>query len=124
MFGEVVARPHAGGDGNSARAKGFAARDVARRIADDVGFFRQKFAAMLLFCARPRKTAELVAIMMIVRERAEFKKVPDAVMLELELGAARDIAGQKRENEMSSRFQFLEQLEHAGEELAFSSWQL
>src|SRR5437868_2634039 len=123
MFGELCARPRSGGDGNGARAKSFAASDVARGVANHVGFFGRKFTAMFFLGACPRETAEFVAIMVIISKGAEFKKLPDAVVLELELRAARDIAGQKRENEMRAGFQAFEQLEDAGEKGAFPARQ-
>src|ERR1700682_6563423 len=119
MFGEVFARPCSSGNGNGARAKSFAASDVARGVANHIGLFGQKFAAMFFLGARPSKTAEFVAIMVIIGKCAEFKKMPDAVVLELELRAARDIAGQKREDEMRAGFQAFEQIEDAGKKCAF-----
>src|SRR6202171_6471027 len=111
MFGKVCARPRSGGDGNGARAKSFAAGDVAWGVANHIGFFGRKFATMFFLGACSRKTAEFVAIMVIIGKCAEFKKMPDAVVLELELRAARGIAGQKREDEMRAGFQAFEQIE-------------
>src|SRR6202045_2024848 len=123
MFGEVCARPRSGGDGNGARAKSFAAGDVARGVANHIGFFGQKFATMFFLRTCPSKTTEFVAIMVIIGKCAEFKKMPDSVMLELELRAARDIAGQERENKMRAGFQAFEQLENAGKKCAFPARQ-
>src|SRR5205814_7661977 len=81
MFSQFLAAPGAGGDGDGAGAKGFAACDVARRIADDVDLGSGKLATMFFFSTRPGERAELVAIVVIVGKRAEFKKMPDAVML-------------------------------------------
>src|SRR5213594_1416426 len=119
VFGKVAAAPPTGGDGNGAGAERFAAGNVARRVADDVDLGGGKFAAMFFFGARPGEGAELVAIVVIVGKRAEFEKVPDAVMPELQLRAARHVSGQKGEDQMFSRPQFLEQLEDAGKQFAF-----
>jgi len=123
MFGEVCARPRSGGDGNGARAESFAASNVARGVANHIGFFRRKFAAMFFPGARSRETAEFVAVMVIIGKCAEFKKMPDAVVLELELRAARDISGQKREDKIRAGFQAFEQLEDAGKKCAFPARQ-
>ena len=60
---------------------------------------------------------------MVVGKRAELKKVPDAMVFELQSCAARDISGEKPENEMRPRLEFLEQIEHSGEQFAFASRQ-
>ena len=51
MFRELLAMPGAGGHGNGARAKGFPAGDVARRIADHIDVAGGEFAAMFFLCA-------------------------------------------------------------------------
>src|SRR5438477_9511215 len=123
MFSQFLAAPGAGGDGNGAGAKGFAAGDVARRIADDVDLGGGKLAAMFFFSARPGERAELVAIVVIIGKRAEFKKMPDPVMLEFQLRAARDVAGEEREHEMRARPEFLEQLKNARKQFPFPARQ-
>ncbi len=42
--------------------------------------------------------AELVAIVMVIRERAKSEKMPELIMLEFELGAALQIAGEKSQS--------------------------
>src|SRR5713101_2796386 len=71
--------------------------------------------------ARAGKCSELVPIVVIVGEGAEFKKMPDTVMTEFELCAARDVAGEQAEHETFSRFQSFEQLEHAGKKFSFAA---
>ena len=63
---------------------------------------------MLLLCAGTSESAELVSVAVIVGKRAEFKKMPNAVMLQLESRAARDVSSEKREHDMRPR---LEQFE-------------
>src|SRR5947207_14221061 len=98
MFGQLFAAPSPGGDGNRACAERFSASNVARRIADNVDLVGGKFASMFLFRARAREFAKLVAVVMIVGERSEFKKMPDAVMTELQLRTTRDVACQETED--------------------------
>src|SRR2546423_13793451 len=123
MPGEVFPTPGAGRNRDCPRAERFSAGYVARRIADDVDFRGRKFAAMFFFRARARKFPELIAIVMVVREGTEFEKVPDAVMIELQLRAARNITGEKTEHHVLPRFEFLEQLEDAGKKFAFATRQ-
>ena len=47
-----------------------------------------------------RERAELIAIGVIVSERAEFKKMPDTVMSEFELSSARNVSGQKCQHDV------------------------
>src|SRR5262245_5592742 len=61
---------------------------------------------------------------MIVGKSAEFKEMPDPIMLELQLRATRNIASEKRQYQMGPRLEFLQQLKHAGKQLAFASRQL
>src|SRR5260370_3132005 len=121
MFREFFATPRAGRDRDGARADRFSAGDISWRIADDVDLVRRKFAPMLFFRARAGKCSELVPIVVIVGEGAEFKKMPDTVMTEVELCAARDVAGEQAEHETFSRFQSFEQLEHAGKKFSFAA---
>src|SRR2546423_5418920 len=124
MPGEILPTPGAGRNRDCSGAERFSAGYIARRIADHVNFGGGKFAAMFFFRPRARKLTQLIAIVVIVRERTEFEKVPDAVMVELQLRAARNVAGKQTEHNVFSRFEFLEQLEDAGKEFAFASRQL
>src|SRR5205809_7292326 len=74
--------------------------NIARRIADYINLSGGKLAAVSLICARASERSEPVTISMIIGERAKLKKVPDTVMLELELRAAGYIASKKRQHEM------------------------
>ena len=65
----------------------------------------------------------MIAVVVIVGEGAEFKKMPDAVVAELELCAAGDVAGKQPEDEMFSRFEFFKELKHSGKKIAFAAWQ-
>jgi len=121
MFREFFATPCAGRDRDGACAERFSAGDISWRIADDVDLVRRKFAPMLFFRARAGKCSKFVPIVVIVGEGAEFKKMPDTVMTEFELCAARDVAGEQAEHEMFSRFQSFKQLKHAGKKFSFAA---
>src|SRR6266568_7786579 len=69
MFCELLAMPGAGGHGNGACAKGFAASNVARRITDHVDVGGGEFATMFFLCARASEGTKFVAILMIVGKR-------------------------------------------------------
>ena len=96
MPGEILPTPGAGRNRDCSGAERFSAGYIARRIADHVNFGGGKFAAMFFFRPRARKLTQLIAIVVIVRERTEFEKVPDAVMVELQLRAARNVAAPRR----------------------------
>src|SRR5258705_2336788 len=109
ILSEFFPTPRAGRDRNGARAERLAASDVARGVTDDVNFLHGKFPTVFFFGAGPGKRAELVAIVVIVREGSEFKKMPDAVMVEFQLRAARQVPSQQAEHDVFSSFQLLEQ---------------
>ena len=115
MFCEIGSRPAAGRDRNRARAERFAAGDIARRIADDVDLRGIELVAVFLASACACKRTELIAVVMIVGEGAEFEEMPDAVMLQFQLGAAHNVAGEKGENDLGAGSEFSEKLNHAGE---------
>src|SRR3989442_353359 len=121
MFRQLFSAPGAGRDRNGARAERFSTGDIARRIADDVDLVLGKFAAVFFLRPGAGKGAEFIPIVVIVGEGAEFKEMPDAVVTEFELRAARDVAGEQAEHEMLSRFQSFEQLEHAGKKFSFAA---
>src|SRR5690242_1640458 len=111
MFCEFLPTPGAGRDGDGARPEGLAAGDVTRRIADNIDLVRRKFAAVLFFRSSAGERPELVAIMMVVRERAELEEMPYTVVAEFELRAAGQVSGEKPKHDMPSSLQFLQQIE-------------
>src|SRR4029077_10926887 len=123
MLREFIAAPSAGRHRDRARPERSAARNVARRIANDVDLGRGELPAMLLFCASASEPPQLVAIPVIIGKRAKFKKMPDAVVLEFQSRAARDISSEKPEHYMRPRFELFEQFEHAREQFAFPARQ-
>jgi len=60
---------------------------------------------------------------MIIGERAKFKKVPDTVMLELELRTAGYIASKKCQYEMRPRLEAPKQFQNAWKQFALATWQ-
>src|SRR5437016_7838355 len=107
MLGQFFAIPATGGDRYGPCAEGLPAGDISRRVANDIDFVSGEFAAMLFLRAGPGKFAKLVSVVVVVGEGAELKKMPDAVVPELQLRSARDVARQKSEHEVLSGFQFL-----------------
>src|SRR5882762_6403585 len=123
IFGKSIATPSAGRHGDRARAQGPATSNIARRIADYIDLGGGELAAVSLICARASERSEPVTISMIIGERAKFKKVPDTVMLELELRAAGYIASKKRQHEMRPRLEAPKQVQNARKQFAFATWQ-
>src|SRR5438876_10021165 len=123
IFGKSIATPGAGRHGDGARAQGLATSNIARRIADYIDLGGGELAAVSLICARASERSEPVTISMIIGERAKFKKVPDTVMLELELRAAGYIASKKRQHEMRPRLEAPKQFQNARKQFAFATWQ-
>src|SRR5436309_15115254 len=65
IFRKFISAPSAGSHRNGARSKRFAAGNIAWCIANDVDLGCGKLAAMLLFCPRASKTAELLAVLVV-----------------------------------------------------------
>ena len=86
--GQLLATEISRGDGHGPGPEGAPAIDIVRGVADHENILRRKFHAVFFQGARPRKFAKLVAVVMIIRIGAEFEKMPDAVMGELDLRAA------------------------------------
>src|ERR1700730_2186706 len=101
-------RPTAGRNRNGARAKCFSAGDVVIGIADDIDFGRIEIMTMPCLSAFSGKSAQLVPIVMVVRKGPEFKKIPEAVILKLELCTLLQISGQKCEHDIRLRSQAFE----------------
>lgn len=118
IFCKLLTAPCPGCDGNGTGAEGFAAGDVARRIADHVDLGCGELAAMLFLCPGASNGSKPVAVVMVVGKGAEFKEVPDAIVFQFQLRTARDIPGEKRQHQMRPRLQSFEQVEHAWKELA------
>ena len=72
-------RPTASSDRDRSCAKCFTAGDIVAGIADDIDLSRIKVMSMLFLSALPGKRAQLIAIMMVVRESTEFEELPQAV---------------------------------------------
>lgn len=121
MRRKFFARPRTGGDGNGARVDRFAAGNIARRIADDVNLGRTEFLAVFFPGPRLRERSKLVAIVMIVGKRAELEEMPDTIMLEFQLRAPGNVAGEKSEDEVRSRLQLFQQIQNPGQEATTGS---
>jgi len=102
---QSLARPTASSNRNGARAKCFSAGDVVLGIADDIDIGRIEIVTMSCLSAFSGKSAKLVSIMMVIRESAKFKKIPETVILKLKPCALLQISGQEREHDVRPRFQ-------------------
>src|SRR5438270_10168530 len=105
---QSFARPTASRNRNGARAKCVSTGDVVIGIADHIDIGRIEVVTMLSLSAFSGKSAEFVSIVMVIRESAEFKEIPETVMLKLEPCALLQIPGQKGEHNVGLRFQSLE----------------
>lgn len=92
-------------------------------VANDVDLRGQKVPSGLLR-SRQSERAKLVAIVMVVRERAKGEKMPQLIMLEFQLRAATEIAGQKSEGRVWPAFSSLEQRQNSGHHPPLAAWQL
>src|SRR6266566_8254330 len=99
MLCKLIPAPSSRSDRDRPCAEGFAARDVARRVANDVDLRRGELPSVLLLRAGASESAELVSVAVIIGKCAEFKKMQDAVVLEFESGAAGHIPREKRQND-------------------------
>ena len=105
---QSFARPTASRNRNGARAKCVSTGDVVIGIADDIDIGRIEVVTMPSLSPFSGKSAEFVSIMMVIRESAEFKEIPETVMLELKPCALLQIPGQKGEHNIGLRFQSFE----------------
>src|SRR3954470_8994936 len=102
MLRQFFAAPGSSRNGNRPSADRFAAGDVARGIADHIDLVSGKFATMLFPGARASELTELIAIVVIVGKGAEFEKMPNAVVIKLQLSAPRKISGEQGEDDVLS----------------------
>src|SRR5882724_1285191 len=105
MLCKLVPAPCPGCDRDRPRAEGFATRDVARRVANDVDLGRGELPSVLLLRAGASESAELVSVAVIIGKCAEFKKMPDAVVLEFQSRTAGHIPREKRQHDVRPRFE-------------------
>ncbi len=124
MCGEIRARPAPGGNGNGPGPERLAAGDIPRRISDHVDLGWLELHPMLFACPCLGEEPELIAIVMIVRESAELEKVPDAVVLEFQARAARDVASQEGKDNAGTSAQFFEKFKDARKQFADALGQL
>src|SRR5437763_10377098 len=113
---QSLARPTASSNRNGARAKCFSAGDVVIGIADDIDIGRIEIVTMSCLSTFSGESAELVPIMMVVRESAKFKKIPETVMLKFEPRALLQISSQKREHDVGLSFQSFKELLNSGQD--------
>src|SRR5436190_543750 len=90
---QSFARPTASRNCNGACAKCVSTGDIVIGIANDIDIRRIEVVTMLSLSAFSGKSAEFVSIVMVIRESAEFKEIPETVMLKLEPCALLQIPG-------------------------------
>ncbi len=71
-----------------------------RSVADHIDLVGFEFVSMFFLSPCPGEGPQLVAIVMIIGESAELEEMPYPVVLEFQLGAARNVSGQQRQNEV------------------------
>ena len=81
MLCKLIPAPSSRCDRDRPRAEGFAARDVARSVANDVDLGRGELPSVFLLRAGASESAELVSVAVIIGKCAEFEEMPDAVVL-------------------------------------------
>ena len=109
MLCKIMPGPSACCDRNRARAERFPAGDVARRVTYNVDLGGGELRSRaLLFRARASKSTKLVSVAVIIGKRAEFKKMPDAVVFKLQSRSAGHISREQGQNHMWPCFQSLE----------------
>ena len=118
MLGELFATPRTRCDSNRARAEDFAAGDIVTRVADHIDARDIKLMTVLLRRAFARERTELIAIVMIVGERAEFEVILEPVALQFELRAAFQISGEQCEHAIRIWLHPIENLLHSGQDVA------
>src|SRR5690242_17916283 len=104
MFGQLFPGPTACSDSNGPRPERPSAGNIAWGIANDIDLIGREFTAVLLLGPGARERAELVTIVMIVGKGAKLEEVPNPVMAKFQLGTARNIASQKRQDNMLPGF--------------------
>ena len=113
-----------GGHGDGMGVDGFRACDVVRGVADDVDIGRLEIGAVRIAGAISCERAEAVAIVGIVGECAEREMIPNAVMAELEFGAAAEVASEEANGDIWKACEGVEDLREAGKEPAIMAGQL
>ena len=76
---QTFPRPNSGTDCDRPSTKCLAAGYVVAGIADDIDLRRIKVMPMFFLSALPGERAQLIPIVMIVRESAEFEELPQTV---------------------------------------------
>ena len=106
------------GDGHRDEAGSAGAVDVLRRVAEDKNILGFETDPVPLHRPRMCHRPQLVAVHMVVGEGTKFKKIPNPVMGQFELGSPLDIAGQQTEHNVLPPVQRLEQAHNAGQDFS------
>ena len=113
---ETLARARAGRDRNGARAEKLPAGDIVFGVADDIDAGDVEIVTVFLRRARPRESAEFIAIVMIVGKGAEFEVIPKPKMPQLNLRAALQISREQTEHAIFTPVHALENFLHPGQD--------
>ena len=123
VSGQLRARKISGCHGDRPRADRLAARDIVWCIPNHIDLGRGEIDRVLFARAPLGERPELVAIVMIVGEGAEFEKIPNTVVRKFQLRAAPQITSEQGEDVLRPRLQAREQLLHAREKFSLPQWQ-
>lgn len=119
MRREIPGLEGAGRNRDGPGPDGAGAGNIVRRVTDDERA-RERDGVPAFHGSRKRERAELVALVMIIRKRAELEVVPDPVVRQLVLRAAHEIACQQREDDIRAWLQCGEQFADARQQPALN----
>ena len=103
MLGQLLARKTSGRDRNRARADRFAARDIVRRVADDIDLRGREIDRVFSRAPAVAQTARARCDRDDRRQTRQTRKNPRSVMRELQFRAALQVAGEQAENVLRPR---------------------
>jgi len=92
-----------------------------RRVADDERVLRRKLRAVVRLRPLQRHRPQVIAPRAVVGKGAETEIMPDVEVRQLQLGAAHHVAGQQALHDVAAPVHVLQQLRHAGQQLAGAS---
>lgn len=121
---QPLARPAAGGNRDRARAEGFAAGDIVSGVTNHIDAGCIKIVAVFFARTPMSKSAELIAVVMIIGEGAELEEMPEMVVFEFQLRAASEVTGEKCQHDVLMRLQATKQLRDSRQDATARTRQL
>src|ERR1035437_1720851 len=115
MKRSLCQRRAAGGHGQNFCANRASATDVKWRAANDEDFFAAQILLERAAGALPGGHGDLIAVFVVVGERAGFKQIPQTEVAELDFRAESDVAGEQSEHgRLGERLQGADKFTDAG----------